>query len=140
MIGSTLEIKFVKRPPASLWQEETFCSSALPAAVAQVINSPTLKQPITRMMVVVSAVPFVAGCRCYAKSLLAFGMNVINGEIAEPMEYGAVCDRPRDEISVLVGSKIESAPSSDDSVFVPKLLAAATHTVKILSDTFASAD
>jgi hypothetical protein len=102
--------------------------------VAEALSSPLVKTDITHMSVVVSAVPFLAGCRCYARTFLTFGMDVINGEIANDDGHRGICDRPKPEIEFLIGHNSNMRPASalKFEAADPKVLAGAVKTVSVI--------
>ena len=88
--GSTLVIDSVQR--GSDWSaSKSFCSLLLPAVIRDYIESRRIdfESEIMRIKVINAATPRVAGCKCYARTMIEFGFSSINGKRLDRMTSSA---------------------------------------------------
>ncbi len=93
----TLYINLVRR--GSEWPaDESFCSLLLPAAIRDFFKRRGLSvlTDLKRIWVMNVSQPLRAGCRCYTKTMVEFGFDLINGEFRSdnfcdgPLEAGTL--------------------------------------------------
>jgi hypothetical protein len=99
----TLFVDLVKRPPAHLFPEEqSFCSSVLPAAIYDffsAIHGPGI-EAIQRVHVVMDTLTYEAACKCYMRTFVAMGFDHVDGSSVSFSEITQFCRQgERHEIS-----------------------------------------
>jgi hypothetical protein len=92
----------------SSWPEgESFCSPMLPITIRDTLKK-TDYSSITEMSVSNFAVPKIAGCKCYVRTMVEFGLTLVNGEIlsndAERIEE--FCTRHSEDPSVSLSGSL----------------------------------
>ena len=93
---ASLEIDLVKRPSASRWPEtSSFCTPMLPAAIERFFTENNLDiEKVESMEVWVRGAPYVAACKCYARTIISMGFSVfesVGDFIASPHLIPALC-------------------------------------------------
>ena len=72
-----LDIALVKRPPPHLYNsDEKFCSSMVPAAIAEFMDGSGMDR-VKSVFVEINAHPYRAACKCYMRTLISMGLNRI---------------------------------------------------------------
>jgi hypothetical protein len=114
----SLQISLVKRPPHDLYSEnEKFCSSMVPAAIAEFMDG-SMMDRLTSVFVSINAHPYRAACKCYMRTLISMGMNRIgegSGIVVGPDRVEEYCDYKHESITgrpVVVGG-FGNSPMTD---------------------------
>jgi hypothetical protein len=94
-----LTIDLVQRG-TSWTHPEKFCSSMLPVAIDRFLSesSVNLQSDVDQMVVINQALPSIAGCLCYVRTMMSFGFTVLNGgHVKSKYEF---CERHGDVVVV----------------------------------------
>lgn len=111
-----LSVVLVKRPPGYMYpSNEKFCSSLLPAAVAEHMAT-TGVTDIQSVSIHIDAYPYRAACKCYFRLLVSMGMNRVglgSGVVVPPSQEDEFCDY--DQVH-LIGRPVEEGSSGHSPV------------------------
>ena len=90
--GSRLSITAVQKSNR-LSRHVRFCSTALPAAIVTFLQIHSLSlDHLTSIGVLNAAYPPEAGCRCYVRTMISMGFDIVNGELLSQSQVAGFCE------------------------------------------------
>jgi hypothetical protein len=113
MEGRTLLIHQVMKGRGWPSKEDSFCSLMLPAVIRNFLNHHHLRlqDDVDNILVWNFANPPIAGCKCYTRTMISFGYDIING-----LKYQNGDDFCRsDQDTYIIRARSSGTPMSGES-------------------------
>lgn len=109
LFDRVLQIHQVVRGTTWPVEEPSFCSLMLPAAIRDFVfqRGLTLERDVDEILTINAANPEIVGCRCYARTLISLGFDLINGSLFPSSEE--FCSS--DQYSPVIRASASSIPT-----------------------------